>query len=277
MAEIYNWSDDRYWTEALEQFDRLRKTGSVELDLFAIQDAAFQENGPAFKLMEAMVSVWQTEATDGYRGASRVLLAMLVRLQEHTHPFGRDANAFYRQYQKVDRPCMLAMQHGTRDEKSKAISKFMGVYGIARNFHGTVKVDPDRYHALIEELEDTDVSAFDNVADRVLDLESRLYARYGAPRKLSAASKLLWLMHPEHSIIVDRLTAKSLGFATKIETYSKYVEAWQDGFSRAESQIAEVCETLSVEPDLDSEISQTWFHQRVWDFHLLRMGKATDT
>lgn len=276
MTETYHWSDDQYWTEALERFEQLRMTGTVDLDLFAIQEAAFQENGPAVKLMEAMVSVWQSEATEGYRGASRVLLAMLVRLQGFTHPFGRDALAFFNQYKKVDRPCMMAMRQGTRKQKRKAIAKFMRVYGIARNFHGTVKEDPDKYDALIKELETTDVSAFDNVADRVLAFESRLYSLYGEPHKLSAASKLLWLMHPKHSIIIDRLTAKSLGFAAKIETYSKYVEAWQDGFSRGESQISEVCENLSVEPDLESVISQTWFHQRVWDFHLLRLGKSTD-
>lgn len=274
MTESHHWSEDRYWTEALEQFDQLRNIGFVELDLFAIQEAAFLENGPAFKLMEAMVSVWQCEASEGYRGAPRILLATLVRLQELTHPFRRDAVEFLNQYRKLDRTCMLAMREGTPDEKRKGIASFVRVYGIARNFPGSVKEDPDKYRAVIEELEKTDVSAFDNISDRVLDLESRLYDRYAGRRRLSAASKLLWLMHPEDSILIDRLTAKSLGFAVDRTTYPNYVAAWQDGFSRAESQIAEVCQTLSVEPDLAREISQTWFHQRVWDFHLMRLAKA---
>ena len=270
MTEAHHWSEDRYWTEALEQFDQLRNIGFVELDLFAIQEAAFLENGPAFKLMEAMVSVWQCEAAEGYRGACRVLLATLVRLQELTHPFRRDAVEFLNQYRKLDRRCILAMRQGTPDEKRQAIASFMSVYGIARNFPGSVKHDPEKYVAVIEELEKTDVSAFENISDRVLDLESRLYTRYGGRRRLSAASKLLWLIHPNDSILIDSLTAKSLGFATDRTTYSQYVAAWQERFSDAASQIAEVCQTLSVEPDLASDICQTWFHQRVWDFHLVR-------
>jgi len=85
MNEPYHWSNDPYWTEALNKLSKLRdKKGETtfELDLAAIEKAASIEDGPAYKLMKAMVSVNEQEGMEGFRGAPRVLLALLVRLEE---------------------------------------------------------------------------------------------------------------------------------------------------------------------------------------------------
>ena len=58
----------------------VRETSTFTLDLARVEKAAFQGNGPAYKLMEAMVSVVQHEDLDGCRGAPRLLLAVLVHL-----------------------------------------------------------------------------------------------------------------------------------------------------------------------------------------------------
>jgi hypothetical protein len=89
MREPYHWARDPYWTEALDKFSELRdKKGnkSIALDLEAIANVASDGEGPAYKLMEAMVSVNEQEGEEGYRGASRVLLALLVRLDEISKP-----------------------------------------------------------------------------------------------------------------------------------------------------------------------------------------------
>jgi len=80
----WHWSHDPYWTDALESFYRLRDEGKtrLSLDLPAIEEAAFDGDGPAYKLMDAMESVRTQEGMEGCRGAGRVLLALLVRLHE---------------------------------------------------------------------------------------------------------------------------------------------------------------------------------------------------
>ena len=85
MNEPYHWSNDPYWTDALDKFVELRDKKGVkkfELDLAAISEVASDGGGPAYKLMDAMVSVKELEGEEGHRGASRILLALLVRLEE---------------------------------------------------------------------------------------------------------------------------------------------------------------------------------------------------
>ena len=89
--ESQHWSEDTYWTEALERFYQRREEGrtQITLDLNVIEDAAFDEDGPAYKLMQAMCSVREQEGMDSYRGAPRVLLALLIRLEELAKNRGR--------------------------------------------------------------------------------------------------------------------------------------------------------------------------------------------
>jgi hypothetical protein len=42
----------------------------------------YDDDGPAYKLMDAMVSVKEQDGMEGFRGAPRVLLALLLRLEE---------------------------------------------------------------------------------------------------------------------------------------------------------------------------------------------------
>jgi hypothetical protein len=84
MEEIKHWSGDSYWTDALDEYYKFREEGEQELklDLEAIEEVLFNGDGPAYRAMEAMVSVWQQEGYEGHRGAPRVLLALLMRLNE---------------------------------------------------------------------------------------------------------------------------------------------------------------------------------------------------
>jgi len=84
VNETKHWSEDRYWTDALERFHHIQADGHTQLtlNLPAILEVAFNGDGPAYKLMDAMVSVWEQEGMDGFRGAPRIMLALLMRLQE---------------------------------------------------------------------------------------------------------------------------------------------------------------------------------------------------
>jgi hypothetical protein len=79
-----HWSEDPYWTDALEAY-YVRRDGAdsrITIDLKAVTEAAFSGDSPAYKLLDAMRSVWEKEGWDGYRGAPRVMLALLMRLAE---------------------------------------------------------------------------------------------------------------------------------------------------------------------------------------------------
>jgi hypothetical protein len=78
-----HWSDDRYWTEALEEYSRLRRRRKrLVLDLDRIEEEIFNGDSPAYKALEAFCSVARVEQLDGFRGAPRVTLALLQRLSD---------------------------------------------------------------------------------------------------------------------------------------------------------------------------------------------------
>ena len=81
-VDIPYWWDDRYWSDALERLDEIRDSGTITLDIARIEEVAYDWNGPAYRLMEAMRSVNEHEGDDGFRGAPRVMLALLIRLAE---------------------------------------------------------------------------------------------------------------------------------------------------------------------------------------------------
>lgn len=95
MRESEHWSEDRYWTDALERFQEMEEQGTsrLTLDLNAIKEVAYNGDGPAYKLMNAMVSVKELEGWDGCKGAPRVMLALLVRLSEITRGQGSSSQS----------------------------------------------------------------------------------------------------------------------------------------------------------------------------------------
>lgn len=86
MSEIStcHWSEDPYWVGAAERFYKHREDGARQLviDLDAINDTLYNGDGPAYRLLEAMLSVHQHEGMDGFRGAPRLVLALLQILSE---------------------------------------------------------------------------------------------------------------------------------------------------------------------------------------------------
>ncbi len=81
---IRYWAEDPYWIEALERFLTAKETGqrTITLDLDMVEEAVFNGDGPAYKLIDAMASVKEHEGWDGFRGAPRLVLAVLQLLKE---------------------------------------------------------------------------------------------------------------------------------------------------------------------------------------------------
>jgi hypothetical protein len=79
-----HWAEDPYWTDALEAYYVRRDSSDthITIDLKAVTEAAFSGDSPAYKLLEAMRSVFDHEGWDGCRGAPRVMFALLMRLAE---------------------------------------------------------------------------------------------------------------------------------------------------------------------------------------------------
>ena len=79
-----HWADDPYWTDALNNILQAREDGGrfVTIDLAKIEQKITDGDGPAYRLLEAMKSVFEHESYDGYRGAPRLVLSLLWKLQE---------------------------------------------------------------------------------------------------------------------------------------------------------------------------------------------------
>lgn len=82
-----HWSKDPYWTKAAERFYALREEGMNQLviDLDAIDKTLYDGDGPAYRALEAMLSVHEHESMDGFRGAPRIVLALMQILSEQDH------------------------------------------------------------------------------------------------------------------------------------------------------------------------------------------------
>lgn len=79
-----HWSENHYWTDALDRYYQLRATGQkqIAIDLDEVERTIFDGDGPAYRLLTAMQSVAEHEGQDGLRGAPRLVLALLAALKE---------------------------------------------------------------------------------------------------------------------------------------------------------------------------------------------------
>lgn len=79
-----HWSSDPYFTDALDRYTTARDSDqkTIELDISLIESIIFNGDGPAYRLMEAMNNLQETEGDEGHRGAPRILLAVLQHLKE---------------------------------------------------------------------------------------------------------------------------------------------------------------------------------------------------
>lgn len=77
-----HWSEDRYWNDAQMEYCHLRDSGQSEisLNIAAIERDIYDASSPAYRLMDAMCSVKEHDGHEGFKGAPRLLLAVLPLL-----------------------------------------------------------------------------------------------------------------------------------------------------------------------------------------------------
>lgn len=79
-----HWSEERYWLDGQDKYQQWIASGQqgVVLDIPAIQAQIYEGDGPAYKLLNAMLSVDHHEGMEGFKGAPRLVLALLAQLAE---------------------------------------------------------------------------------------------------------------------------------------------------------------------------------------------------
>ena len=78
-----HWANDPYWVEALDRYVHSRDgRPEITIDIKRLETVIYNADGPAYRLMDAICSVREQEAMDGYRGAPRLVLALLQLLTE---------------------------------------------------------------------------------------------------------------------------------------------------------------------------------------------------
>lgn len=82
--DVVYWGEDPFWTDALNRYYEIRESGQthLDIDLQAVANIASNEESPAYKLMDAMLSAWKYEFMDALKGPPRIMLALLVLLAE---------------------------------------------------------------------------------------------------------------------------------------------------------------------------------------------------
>lgn len=83
-ARNRHWANDPYWTESLDRYVRRRKRRrKITIDIDRMEAFIYRGDiSPAYRLMDAMCSVRECEGGEGYRGAPRLVLALLQLLSE---------------------------------------------------------------------------------------------------------------------------------------------------------------------------------------------------
>lgn len=107
-----------------------------------------------------------------------------------------------------------------------------------------------------------------NVLATVNRLRQELAFAYGKKDLLSAATKLLWLLHRHLVVIYDSQVRAALGAPPG--DYATYLTLWNARYAELEPQIRRAVARLSEDSRVPSQAE--WFRRRVLDIHLWRQG-----
>jgi len=164
------------------------------------------------------------------------------------------------------------------------ISKSLQHFKVGRTFKGLGDKGSKTFiaKALIEVSKCTTIN---NYPDRVNSLAKLLAKKFGT-HNISAASKLLWLRKRYPVLIIDKWAKKSLmdRGLPRTADYEQYSQAWRAEFKSNEKAIQNACKKLKGAKEfsafwekIDREVIEianaSWFQERVFDMHLLYLGK----
>jgi hypothetical protein len=116
------------------------------------------------------------------------------------------------------------------DNKPDELKKLMTFYKISRNFRG---IDTgNRRQQLLKQINAAAHAVGQSTCtqSQLVEAVNSLAKAYDKNKQLtSAASKLIYLAHPDKGVIFDRNAALALGFKTSV-AYGTFVEAWSTAF-----------------------------------------------
>ncbi len=185
-----------------------------------------------------------------------------------------------------DKPFIDRLGKEDKSERLEALHDAAKFYKVTRNFK-KVK-ENNRLELALNLLEDVQEPVDSkNIDKAVNDLSEALKAEYGRSA-ISASSKFLWLRFKSPVIIYDSralgwLTAN--GFKPSDRSYSSFRENWLKVFQEKEQEIKSSCADLhavkeyshantATDSEIQQLVSETWFHERVFDKYLWFYGNG---
>ena len=188
------------------------------------------------------------------------------------------AKQYARSWSDGERPLFEGLALADRSRRLEALQRGAGYFKIARNFRTAFDVGQglERFAPVLNVLEPFRSSALttDTLCETIADLRIQLAAGYGGGDRLSAATKLLWLLRRDPVIIYDSQARSALGAPSG--DYATYVELWRRGYKAHKDEIREACAALPRagrnKAEFARETAQEWFRQRVYDIYLWNAG-----
>ena len=125
------------------------------------------------------------------------------------------AKQYARSWSRGERPLFEGLAGADRCGRLEAVQRGAGYFKIARNFRTAFDVDQglERFAPVLALLEPLRTSALtaDTLCATIDKLRIELAADYGGGDRLSAATKLLWLLRRDPVIIYDSRARSALG------------------------------------------------------------------
>jgi hypothetical protein len=167
--------------------------------------------------------------------------------------------------------------------ETASVQRAMSYFKVARNLTGIGKLKRHEKVKRYEEIGKTIkviVSNANTGVGAINQLEKKLKKQFPDAGSLrSASSKLIWLSNRTDPIY-DSQACKALNFKHG-DSYIDYVEVWNQGFSENESRIQIACGNLKAikkfmpkECDVDKQVYESWFQNRVFDMCLWELGQS---
>jgi hypothetical protein len=181
--------------------------------------------------------------------------------------FEHDVKEYANCAAEFDMPVRHALANGDSHE---AIRRIAGKYRVARNFGRKFDeaIGIPRYEPVVKALAAYPATSGINPIDAVLRLTRDLKQIYQR-EVLSASSKFLWFAWGTEIIIYDSqalATLRNHSPGLRAKDYPAFCITWKALFSECSEEIGGECERQGAS-------SERWFHERVFDWYLWRLGK----
>ena len=180
------------------------------------------------------------------------------------------AKRYAKVWMDLEKPLARDLGAADRATRLDALQRCAGHFRIARNFgtsfdigRGIPRLDP--VLSIIDPLR-APLRA-DQLFDVVELTSQRLAGAYGKRGLLSAATKLLWLIHKDPVIIYDSQVRAALRVPSG--DYRCYVSRWHSLYSRHASGVRTA---TSLMRGSGAPFDREWFRRRVFDMYLWAKG-----